>query len=97
MGGFIGVKRDGRLIAMAGERFKPEGATEISAVCTHPDFRGQGLAGALSSSAARRILDRGETPFLHSWFSNTAAIALYEKLGFVKRCEVFVKRLTPIT
>ncbi len=93
MGGFIGIKKDGRLIAMAGERFRPEGATEISAVCTHPDFRGQGLAGALSSSAARRILDRGEIPFLHAWSTNTSAIALYEKLGFVKRCEVFVKRL----
>ncbi|MBG1231445.1 GNAT family N-acetyltransferase [Aestuariivirga litoralis] len=94
MGGFIGVKTGGKLIAMAGERFKPEGATEISAVCTHPDFRGKGIAGALSSMAARRILARGEIPFLHSWSTNTAAIALYEKLGFEKRCEVFVKRLT---
>lgn len=94
MGGFIGVKFDGRLIAMAGERFKPEGATEISAVCTHPDFRGRGLAGALSSMAARRIIARDEMPFLHSWSTNVAAITLYEKLGFSKRCEVFVKRLT---
>jgi len=94
MGTFIGVKIEGRLVAMAGERFRPEGATEISAVCTHPDFRGQGLAGALSSMAARKILARGEIPFLHSWSSNIAAITLYEKLGFEKRCEVFVKRLT---
>ena len=94
IGGYIGVRREGRLAAMAGERFKPPGFTEISAVCTHPVFRGQGLAGALSSVAARRIIAQGEIPILHVFAQNTSAIVLYEKLGFEKRCEVHVKRLT---
>ena len=48
LGGFIGVWRDGRLAAMAGQRLRLDGFTELSGVCTHPDFRGQGLADALS-------------------------------------------------
>ena len=93
LGGFVGIRREGRLAAMAGERIKPSGYTEISGVCTHPDFRGQGFAGTLSSTVARRILQRGETPFLHVISNNTSATKLYEKLGFEKRCEVHVKAL----
>lgn len=85
LGDFVGVKRDGRLVAMAGERMKPDGFTEVSGVCTHPDFRGQGYAGGLMRVVAERILDRGETPFLHVYPSNSGAIALYETLGFTLR------------
>ena len=87
LGDFVGVKRDGRLLAMAGERMKPSGCTEVSAVCTRPEHRGRGYAGALMRVVAGRILARGETPFLHSYASNTGAIALYEALGFAFRCE----------
>ena len=82
MGRFIGVREKGRLVAMAGERLRPEGYTEVSGVCTHPDFRGRGYAGGLMRIVAARILKRGETPFLHSYASNSGAIALYETLGF---------------
>lgn len=91
MGRFIGVRVDGRLAAMAGERMRMPGYTEISAVCTHPDFRGRGLARALSSAVAARIEARGERPFLHAWADNHAAIALYETLGFVLRADVHAK------
>lgn len=89
-GGFIGIRIDGRLAAMAGERLKPVGYCEVSGVCTHPDFRGRGLAGLLSRIVANRIAARGETPFLHAYTSNEGAIRLYESLGFRIRTEVSV-------
>lgn len=90
MGRFVGIRIHGQLAAMAGERFRFPGYTEVSGVCTHPDFRGQGLAQALSCHVAAHICARGDTPFLHAWISNKAAIRLYEKLGFRTRCEVNV-------
>lgn len=90
MGDFIGVRIGGRLAAMAGERFRFPGFTEVSGVCTHPDFRGQGLAKRLSAVVAAKIAARGETPFLHAWKTNSAAITLYESLGFSWRADVDV-------
>lgn len=88
MGGFIGVRDGGRLIAMAGERMKLPGWTEVSGVCTHPDARGRGLAGALMGVVIDRALARGERVFLHTYADNHGAIALYRKLGFDIRREV---------
>ena len=82
MGTYLGVRRDGRLIAMAGERVHPPGWTEISAVCTDPEFRGQGLASRLVLAVAAGIRERGETPFLHAAATNVTAIRIYRKLGF---------------
>lgn len=93
MGRFVGIRIDGRLAAMAGERFRFPGHTEVSGVCTHPDFRGHGLAQALSHHVASRIAARGDTPLLHAWSDNTSAIRLYEKLGFRLRCEVNIAAL----
>ncbi|HTM96552.1 MAG TPA: GNAT family N-acetyltransferase [Croceibacterium sp.] len=90
MGRFVGVKRDGRLAAMAGERFHFPGFCELSGVCTHPDFGGEGLGTRLSTHVTRAILDRGETPFLHAWSDNYGAIALYERLGYRIRRELNV-------
>jgi predicted GNAT family acetyltransferase len=90
MGAFIGIRIGGRLAAMAGERFRFPGYTEVSGVCTHPDFRGCGFARRLSAAAAAAIEARGERPFLHAWKTNRAAIALYESLGFEIRDEVNV-------
>jgi predicted GNAT family acetyltransferase len=88
LGGFIGVRREGRLIAMAGERMKVNGFTELSGVCTHPDFRGQGLAGRLSRLVVSRILDRGEQAFLHAYAEHAATVAFYESLGFRVRARM---------
>ncbi|HXE32144.1 MAG TPA: GNAT family N-acetyltransferase [Terriglobales bacterium] len=88
LGGYYGVYRAGRLAAMAGERLQLPGYTEVSAVCTHPDFAGQGLAAGLVATVAGRIRARGETPFLHVVAENTRAIALYERLGFRRRREI---------
>lgn len=88
LGDFVGVKQDGRLIAMAGERMRPAGFTEVSGVCTHPDHRGHGYASALMRVVTQRILERGEQAFLHAYAANTATIALYESLGFSVRAPV---------
>jgi ribosomal protein S18 acetylase RimI-like enzyme len=94
LGRFIGVKRDGRLVAMAGERMRMPGFAEVSGVCTHPDHRGRGYAAGLMRLVARRMLERGETPFLHAYAANEGAIGLYETLGFAVRRPI---RLTVVT
>jgi len=81
LGRFVGFEDDGRLVAMAGERMRVPGHTEISAVCCHPDWRGQGLAADLMRRVSQAIVARGETPFLHVLAENASAIGLYEKLG----------------
>nr|WP_240926633.1 GNAT family N-acetyltransferase [Rhodococcus kroppenstedtii] len=89
LGTYLGVRDDDdTLVAMAGERLQPPGWTEISAVCTLPSARGQGLAGALVGELVRRILARGDRPFLHLAEANTAALRVYERLGFVLRRRV---------
>jgi predicted GNAT family acetyltransferase len=85
LGGFIGIRVDGRLAAMAGRRLAPTGFAEVSAVCTHPDFRGRGYARSLVAEVARRIHADGCIPFLTSYESNTAAIKIYEEIGFSLR------------
>jgi predicted GNAT family acetyltransferase len=90
MGHFIGVRINGHLVAMAGERMQFPGFTEVSGVCTHPEFRGRGLARRLSSIVANAIQRRGDQPFLHAWATNHAAISLYESLGFELRAAVQV-------
>lgn len=94
LGDFVGVKVEGRLVAMAGERMKPDGFTEVSGVCTHPDHRGRGYAAALMRHVCEAIRARGETPFLHAYASNSGAIALYETLGFTLRRHVQMTRFT---
>jgi predicted GNAT family acetyltransferase len=84
-GGYIGIRVEGRLAAMAGHRLKVPGFTEISAVCTHPEFRGRGYASCLMRVLAGRIQASGDTPFLHTYAANAGAIRLYEQLGFVHR------------
>jgi ribosomal protein S18 acetylase RimI-like enzyme len=102
MGDYFGVVRDGRLVAMAGQRFDigadgTEGYHEVSAVATHPDARGEGLAASLSTLVARRIVDDGDVPFLHVVGTNTTAIRVYERLGFrVRRPFAFAAYEVPL-
>jgi predicted GNAT family acetyltransferase len=95
LGQFIGVKENGRLIAMAGERMKITGFSELSGVCTHAEYRGRGLARILSQIITKRILERGEIPFLHTYQGNDVALRLYEGLGYKSRAIVHLTVLKP--
>jgi ribosomal protein S18 acetylase RimI-like enzyme len=85
LGTYLGIRRRGALVAMAGERLHPPGYTEISAVCTDPAYRGQGLATRLVLAVAAGIRERGEIPMMHAAAENTTAIRLYLSLGFALR------------
>jgi ribosomal protein S18 acetylase RimI-like enzyme len=96
LGSYLGIRRGGVLVAMAGERLHPPGWTEISAVCTDEAFRGQGLATRLVRAVAAGIRSRGETPFLHAVAGNAGAIRLYESMGFrLRRHTVFQEARVP--
>jgi len=88
LGDFIGVRVEGQLVAMAGQRMRPDGHTEASGVCVHPDHRGQGYAARLLREVTARILATGEKAFLHSYADNATANRLYESLGYRGRAEV---------
>ncbi|GMA24075.1 hypothetical protein GCM10025864_18340 [Luteimicrobium album] len=96
LGTYLGIRREGRLVAMAGERMRPPGWTEVSAVCTDPDHRGQGLAARLVRAVAHGVRERGDEAILHAASANEDAIRLYERLGFeVRRPVRFVVARTP--
>jgi ribosomal protein S18 acetylase RimI-like enzyme len=97
LGGYVGVREpaDGRLVAMAGERFRPPGYVELSAICVHPEVRGRGLGAALTRHILRRAVARGEVPFLHVFPDNPAA-CLYARLGFRERARLWVVWRRPI-
>ncbi|UUU19899.1 GNAT family N-acetyltransferase [Streptomyces sp. DSM 40750] len=97
LGTYLGIRRGGVLVAMAGERLHPPGWTEISAVCTDPALRGEGLATRLIHAVAHGIRERGEIPFLQAAAANTGAIRLYESLGFrLRRTTRFAGARIPV-
>jgi len=95
LGPYLGIRVDGALVAMAGCRMHLPGYVEVSAVCTDPDLRGQGLASAVVRGVVAAILDQGETPCLHAVADNTSAIRLYDELGFTIRKELSFAALRP--
>lgn len=96
LGTYVGVRREGKLVAMAGERLRLPGFTEVSAVCTHPEFLGRGLAAGLMGAVIDRMRAKGETPFLHVRSSNTRAIELYKRLGFEESRRFHFMVLAPV-
>jgi len=88
MGRFLGIRDGGRLVAMGGERLSLEGFTEVTALCTHPDWRGRGYGEALLRAVSAGIQARGDTPFLHSYADNEVALELYRRNGFELRASV---------
>lgn len=84
-GDYFGCFSNGKLVSMAGSRLSPSPYTEVSAVCTHPDFAGQGISRKVMPFVLQRILQRGSIPFLHLYPENSPAFKLYSNLGFVSR------------
>jgi predicted GNAT family acetyltransferase len=93
LGNYFGIRVDGELIAMAGERFSLIAYREISAVCTHPQHTGRGYAARLLHHVLADQAARGIGSFLHVAGNNARAIALYERLGFVRSSEIFMQKL----
>lgn len=93
-GTYLGIRRDGALVAMAGERLHPPGWTEISAVCTDPAFQGHGLGGRLVRAVGAAVRERGDVPMLHASAANVTAIRLYGHLGFTVRQNLTFMGLT---
>jgi len=87
---YFGIFIEGRLAAMTGQRMHPRPYMEVSAVCTHPDFRGLGYAKTLILHVMKIILDNSFTPFLHVLSNNSNAIELYKTIGFSTRKQIFV-------
>jgi len=87
LGRYVGYRSEqGALLAMAGERLRPPGYTEVSAVCTHPDARRKGLGEAATRGIAAVAQRRGEVPFLHLEASKSdVLVPFYERLGFARR------------
>ncbi len=97
MGRYYGIRApSGELIAMGGERMKLDGYSEISTVCTHPSFRGKGFAESLIWLVVRQHRREGVQSFLHVSKTNTRAIALYQRLGFVICREITITRVTRV-
>ena len=88
MGRYFGIYEDSRLAAIIGERLGTDAYTEMSAICTHPDFNGRGSARRLTAMLANETMARGRTPFLHVSHENTRAKRLYEQVGFRHRRDI---------
>ncbi|TBD37835.1 GNAT family N-acetyltransferase [Rhizobium ruizarguesonis] len=88
LGSFWGIKSEGRLVAMAGQRMRQTGFIELSGLCTHPDFQGRGLGTLLFRFVAGEIASSGDTAYLHAYAANTSAISLYKTHGFALRSEM---------
>jgi len=82
-----------RLTTTLRGRQRVDGFTEISAVCTVSEFRGQGLGRTLVEALTSILISEGRTPFLHVKTGNGAK-QLYERIGFRVRRKI---RLTVIS
>ncbi|MDR7132571.1 ribosomal protein S18 acetylase RimI-like enzyme [Algoriphagus sp. 4150] len=94
-GGYLGIYEQNQLVAMAGYRLQPGHYTELSAVCTHPNYTGRGYSHRLLTALVKKLISSGKTPFLHVYPDNLPAVKLYRKLGFRPRKSIRVYNIAP--
>ena len=92
-GGYFGYFVEGRLVSMAGTRLEAGPYTEVSAVCTHPEFVGRGLSQLVLPHVLYYIQQGGQIPYLQLYPDNLPAYRLYQKIGFVERANLRVYSL----
>tara|TARA_R110002167_G_scaffold32289_13_gene105068 strand:+ start:206 stop:907 length:702 start_codon:yes stop_codon:yes gene_type:complete len=100
-GGYYGVFDGDKLVAMGGERLHMDGFTEISAICTHPNYQGLGYAAKITKFLSESVFNKGQIPFLHVRADNVRAIDMYKRLGFEIRSNIYFyiirsKKLNPV-
>jgi GNAT superfamily N-acetyltransferase len=88
-GNYHGIFKDDKLVAMGGERMHLNGYTEISAICTHPDFQGRGFGAQIVHFLSDQIIAKGQIPFLHARIDNVTALNVYKRMGYVTRAEMY--------
>ena len=93
MGAYYGIRQEGKLVSMAGERMRMEGFTELSAVCTLPGYTGRQYAQQLIAHICGLHYAAGVRTFLHVAKTNVRAVRLYEHLGFTHRREIVFRRI----
>jgi ribosomal protein S18 acetylase RimI-like enzyme len=93
LGQFLGVREEGKLVAMGGLRLHLPGYREITTVATLPDHEGRGYATAIVRSLIERIRSRGDRPFLTVRTDNTRAIEIYRRLGFRERTLLYSRTI----
>ncbi|MEV4605899.1 GNAT family N-acetyltransferase [Neorhizobium sp. LMR1-1-1.1] len=88
LGTFWGIRIDGRLVAMGGQRMRQPGFAELSGLCVHPDCRGKGLGKLMLRFVAGEISAGNEAVYLHAYKHNEGAVGLYRSLGFAIRSDM---------
>ncbi|WP_212004451.1 GNAT family N-acetyltransferase [Chitinophaga sp. HK235] len=94
LGTYYGIWQEGRLVAMAGERMRMSGFTELSAIVTDPAYTGRGYAQQLITRLCHQHAEEGVTSMLHVSVANERAIRLYEHMGFVTRRTIVFRKIT---
>lgn len=89
LGQFLGLREEGKLVAMGGLRLHIAGYREISTVATLPGHEGRGYGTAIVRGLIERIGSRGDRPFLTVRSDNMRAIEIYRRLGFKERTVLY--------
>jgi ribosomal protein S18 acetylase RimI-like enzyme len=93
LGQFLGIRDEGKLVAMGGLRLHLPGYREITTVATLPSHEGRGYATAIVMASMARIHTAGNKPFLTVGTGNTRAIDIYHRLGFKERTVLYSRTI----